>query len=259
MPLVLRLLPGDEPVLSEGVAAVCLDLRGGDSVAHVAAALGSLADGGLEVRCRPPEVLFDAELAWWSQVAKLAWAAVYARHAAHLAAGLPAIIEYPLQGWNGLTPLLLGAGGLVASPEASLDEIASLAASSGLPVEVFGFGRQQLLISRDELGRQEGLVSPTDAAAGARLGQELSLVDAKGFVFPVAVTRGETRLSNARVTNLAPATVELARAGVRAFIIEQRSLSPHEKGALRARGLDGLAAAAARERSTTGHLFRGVS
>ena len=136
---------------------------------------------------------------------------------------MPAILEYPLQGLNRLAPLLLGAGGLVASPESSLDEIASLVASSGLPVEVFGFGRQQLLLSRDELGRQEGLVSLAD---DSRVAQELSLVDAKGFVFPVAVSRGETRLSNARVTNLAPAAAELARAGVRGFIVEQRELEP---------------------------------
>ena len=88
---------------------------------------------------------------------------------------------------------------------------------------------------------------------------ELSLVDAKGFVFPVGVSRHETRLSNARLTNLAPAAAELARAGVRAFVVEQRRLSRDELEALRARGLDGLAAAASRERSTTGHLFRGVS
>ena len=253
---MLRLRAGDEPVLSSGLAAVCLDLRGGDSATRVAAAFESLAGWGVEVRCRPPEVLFDAELAWWSRIAKLPWAAVYARHAAHLVEGLRAILEYPLQGLNRLAPPLLAAGGLVASPESSLDEIASLVASCELPVEVFGFGRQQLLLSRDELGRQEGLVSLTDAA---RIEQELSLVDAKGFVFPVAVSRGETRLSNARVTNLAPAAAELARAGVSGFIVEQRSLSPHELEALRARGLDGLAAAAARERSTTGHLFRGVS
>jgi hypothetical protein len=215
-----------------------------------------LAAAGLEVRCRPPEVLFDDELSWWSEMAELPWAAIYARHAAHLVGRLPAILEYPLQGLNRLVPAVLGAGGLVASPESSLDEIASLAAASELPVEVFGFGRQRLLVSRDELGRQEGLVS---LAGDSRVDQELSLVDAKGFVFPVTVSRGETRLSNARVTNLAPAAAELALAGVCGFIVEQRSLSPHEAETFRARGLDGLAAAAARERSTTGHLFRGVS
>jgi len=235
---------------------MCLDLRGGDSAALIAASLDSLAGGGLEVRCRPPEVLFDADLAWWSEAARLPWAAVYARHAAHLVAGLPAILEYPLQGLNHLVTRRLPAIGLVASPESSLDEIAALVASSELPVEVLGFGRQQLLLSRDELGRREGLVPVTDDPTAER---ELSLVDAKGFVFPVTVSRGETRLSNSRVTNLAPAAADLARAGVRGFIVEQRSLSSSELEALGARGLDGLAAVAARERSTTGHLFRGVS
>ena len=184
LPLVLRLRPGDEPVLSDGVAAVCLDLRGGDSATHVAAALDSLARRGVEVRCRPPEVLFDGELVWWSEFADLPWAAVYARHGAHLVAGLPAILEYPLQGLNHLLVPQLSAAGLVASPESSLEEITALVAASELPVEVFGFGRQQLLLSRDELGRREGLVP---ASGDPAVEEELSLVDAKGFVFPVTV------------------------------------------------------------------------
>ncbi len=84
-------------------------------------------------------------------------------------------------------------------------------------------------------------------------------MDAKDFVFPAEVTPEGTRIFNSRVTNLAAAQADLAAAGVTAAIVVQRDLSSEERQAFAAGGLAALAAFAGRERSTTGHLFRGVA
>jgi len=302
---VLRLRQGDEPIDTRHATALCLDPSLDDESEALGAALERFrAAGWPTVRCRPPEILYDADLARWQAVAALPWDAVYARHVAHLETVAPIILEYPLQGLNAETAVRIGRPGagllasspapvaVVAGPESSLEEIVGLAAAlragsvesderSGgasrhaaaasaatsattttaatrhglaIAVEVLAFGRQQLLVSRDELGRAEGLVEPRRGEPTA-----LSLVDAKEFVFPVSVAPGLTRIYNARVTNLAPSVPDLLAAGVTGFIVEQRDLSRDEGAAFRARGLQGLAAFAGRERSTTGHLFRGVS
>ena len=126
-------------------------------------------------------------------------------------------------------------------------------ASTGPPiaVEAFVFGRQQLLATRDILGRAEGLV-----AEGER--SSLELVDAKDFIFPAETAPQGTRIFNSRVTNLAAAQAELAAAGISAAIVVQRDLEDEERDAFATGGLAGLAAFAGRERSTTGHLFRRV-
>ena len=258
LPVVIRIRPNEAPVPAPCVAAVALDLDVGDDPQASAAGMRRLAKGGLGVRCRPPEVLFDGDLPWWSEVAALPWEAVYARSLTHLSGG-PAtarILEYPLQGLNAGTALLLGPSAVVAGPEASLQEVADLAGrlrATGPPiaVEAFVFGRQQLLATRDILGRAEGLV-----AEGER--SSLELVDAKDFIFPAETAPQGTRIFNSRVTNLAAAQAELAAAGISAAIVVQRDLEDEERDAFATGGLAGLAAFAGRERSTTGHLFRRV-
>ncbi len=165
---------------------------------------------GLPVRCRPPEVLFDADHEWWRAVAGLPWRAVYARHAAHLDVGVPAILEYPLQGLNAELARRLRPEAVVAGPEAALGEVAELAAAlagarPAIAVEVLAFGRQQVLVTRDRLGLAEGLLREEDDS-GARL----ALVDGKGYMFPVDAEAAGTRIFNARVTNTAPHLAELA-------------------------------------------------
>jgi hypothetical protein len=208
-------------------------------------------------------------------VAALPWDAVYARHLAHLspshaASGTAAIIEYPLQGLNATTAWLLRPHAVVASPEASLDEIAALTADLAacdppIPVEVVAFGRQQLLTTRDRLGEAEGLVGlPAEPGRSRRRTPEtaslrLDLADDRGFVFPVEVAPEGTRIFNSRVTNVAAALPQLAAAGVAAAVVVQRDLLPAERAAFAAGGLAALAPFAGRERSTTGHLFRGVA
>jgi len=258
LPVVIRIRPNEAPVPAPCVAAVALDLDVGDDPQAIAAVMRRLAKGGLGVRCRPPEVLFDGDLPWWSEVAALPWEAVYARSLTHLSGG-PAtarILEYPLQGLNAGTALLLGPSAVVAGPEASLQEVADLAGrlrATGPPiaVEAFVFGRQQLLATRDILGRAEGLV-----AEGER--SSLELVDAKDFIFPAETAPQGTRIFNSRVTNLAAAQAELAAAGISAAIVVQRDLEDEERDAFATGGLAALAAFAGRERSTTGHLFRRV-
>ena len=258
MPVVLRLRLGEKPITAPGVAALCLDLGGHESPARVAAYIAESSPSGLPVRCRPPEVLFDADHEWWRAVAALPWQAVYARHAAHLEAGIRAILEYPLQGLNAEPARRLRPEAVVASPEAALGEIAELAAAlagarPAIAVEVLAFGRQQVLVTRDRLGLAEGLLREEDES-----GAQFALVDGKGYVFPVDADAAGTRIFNARVTNGAPHLAELAEAGVAAAIVVQADMLPAERRAFRAGGIAALGGFATRERSTSGHLFRGV-
>ena len=261
---IVRLACDDSPSPVPGVSGWCLDLTGDEAPRLITNAIARLRGLDGEVRCRPPEILFDSDEAWWRKVAKLSWDAVYARHLSHLEADLPAIVEYPLQGLNAEVARRLRPRAVVASPEASLDEIAYLAGALDdldppAAVEVVAFARQELLITRDRLGVVEGLVpdlspgsSPTDPPA-------LSLVDGKGFVFRAVVDSRGTRIANARVTNLTGKLRELAAAGVGTIIVDIGDMSSAERNAFAAHGVAGLAAFAGRERSTTGHLFRGVA
>jgi hypothetical protein len=280
--LVLVLRPGEHPLRAPGVDALCLDLRTSDSPGAIAAAADALRSSGLPLRARLPEILFDADASWLSAVLAVRWDAVYARHLGLLVAeGLsvtpdahsdspPIVLEYPLQGLNGLAAgVVAGLAGrppaaVVASPEASLDEIAGLRAAmaAGDPpldpppaVEALAFGRQQVLHTRDQLGRAEGLCE----APGPAQHVGLVLEDVKGYEFPADVDAGGTRLFNARVTNLAPNLDELRAAGVTTFLVVQSDLDDVERAAFVAGGRPALAPLATRERSTTGHLFRGVA
>ena len=176
------------------------------------------------------------------------------------APGLPLVLEYPLQGLNGgaaqAAACLAGRGpqAVVVSPEASLDDIKAFSLGP-VAVEILAFGRQQLLHTRDQLGRAEGIVEPPEAAQHAAL----VLTDAKGYEFPASVDHGGSRLFNARVTNLAPNLGELAVAGVTCLLVVQADLDRAERSAFANGGLVALAPLASRERSTTGHLFRGVA
>jgi len=279
--LVLVLRPGERPLRPPGVDAFCLDLRTSDPPAAIAAAAEALRSSGLRLRARLPEILFDADASWLSAVLALRWDAVYARHLGLLvregpsatpdprADSPPVVLEYPLQGLNGLAAgVAAGLAGrppaaVVASPEASLDEIAGLGAAMAAgarpldpppAVEALAFGRQQVLHSRDQLGRAEGLYE----APGPAQHVDLLLEDAKGYEFPADVDAGGTRLFNARVTNLAPNLDELRAAGVTTFLVVQSDLDEPERAAFVADGLPALVPLTARERSTTGHLFRGV-
>ena len=259
LPVVLRILSHETPLTAPAVTAVALDIEVSDDPAAIAAALEQLTASGFAVRCRPPEVLFDADLGWWSAVAALPWTAVYTRHLVHLTGAPQAarILEYPLQGLNAETARLLRPRAVVAGPEASLGELADLAArlaaaGPAIAVEALVFGRQQLLLTRDVLGRAEGLVAEGERAA-------LELADTKDFVFPAEAAPQGTRIFNSRVTNLAAAQADLAAAGVSAAVVVQRDLSAEEREAMAAGGLAALAAFAGRGRSTTGHLFRGVA
>ena len=279
--LVLVLRPGERPLEAPGVDALCLDLRTSDSPAAISAAADALRATGLLLRARLPEILFDVDVPWLRAVLAGRWDALYARHLGLVgdgdaesprpaSAGDPSLVlEYPLQGLNGLVAGVVAglAGGrpvgVVASPEASLDEIAGLAAalaaaaSEGSPphLEALVFGRQQVLHTRDQLGRAEGLFEPPGGAAHVGM----VLEDAKGYEFPADVDAGGTRLFNARVTNLAPNLDELRSAGVATFLVVQSDLDEAERRAFAAGGLAALASLTSRERSTSGHLFRGVA
>jgi hypothetical protein len=280
--LVLVLRPGEHPLRPPGVDALCLDLRTSDPRAAIAAAAEALRSSRLPLRARLPEILFDADASWLSAVLAVRWDAVYVRHLGLLVSEAPSatpdphsdsppmVLEYPLQGLNGLAAgVAAGLAGrppaaVVASPEASLDEIAGLRAAmaAGAPpldpppaVEALAFGRQQVLHTRDQVGRAEGLCE----APGPAQHVSLLLEDAKGYEFPADVDAVGTRLFNARVTNLAPNLDELRAAGVTTFLVVQSNLDESERAAFVAGGLPALAPLASRERSTSGHLFRGVA
>jgi hypothetical protein len=256
---IVSLACDDSPPPVPGVSGWCLNLAGDETPRLITNAITRLRELGGEVRCRPPEILLDGDDVWWRKVAKLSWDSIYARHLVHLEAGLPVIVEYPLQGLNAEVARRLRPRAVVASPEASLDEIAYLARALNdldppAAVEVVAFARQELLITRDRLGVVEGLVPdrlPADPLA-------LSLVDGKGYVFRAVVDSRGTRIANARVTNLTGKLHELAAAGVRTIIVDFNDMNVAERNAFATHGVAGLAAFAGRERSTTGHLFRGV-
>ena len=89
---------------------------------------------------------------------------------------------------------------VVASPEASLEEIAGLAAALARldpppAVEALAFGREQVLRARDRLGRAEGLVE----APGPAEHTDLLLEDAKGYVVPGGGRPTPARASSTRV------------------------------------------------------------
>ena len=268
-PLVLRLRPGQAPLPLPRGGAYCLDVLTGDAPEVVTRAREALRATGAPVLLRLPEVLFDADTAWLADLLGPGWDAVVVRNAG-LLAGLSAafVVEYPLQGLNGLaagvTAGLAGAAprAVVVSPEASLEEIPAVvrtlgASFSGAPpaLEILAFGRQQVLHTRDLLGRAEGLFE----APGPDEHVSLLLEDAKGYEFPAEADAGGTRIFNARVTNLAPNLDELRAAGVSTFVVDQAAMDAAERAAFASGGLEALAPLAARERSTTGHLFRGVA
>ena len=259
--IVLRVRPGEEPIAWEGVDALCLDLRSGDDLGSITAAVARARRQGVALRVRAPEVLFDSDEPWARAVAALGWDAVYARHLAALSWADTVLLEYPLQGLNVQTVSLFGAAGLVCSAELSLDDIKRLAtdlapatggrasAPAAPLVEALAFGREQVLVSRDTLGLAEGLAAPGS----------LTLTDTRGYAFPVLVAPGETRIFSSRVTNVCGRLDELAAAGVRGVIVVQADLSGDERRAFARDGLAGLAAFSDRGRFTTGHLFRGVA
>jgi putative protease len=273
--VVLVLRPGEAPLPLPAGGVCCLDLLIGDPLERIEAASRDLAVHGRAPRLRLPEVLYDADDAWVTAVLGLPWAGVYVRHLgllarlARAAAAPPYFIEYPLQGLNGLAEGVAAAlagrrpAAVVASPEAALSEIGGLAAAlaaaspagAAPAVEVLAFGRQQVLHTRDLLGRAEGLYEAPGAAGHV----SLLLEDAKGYEFPAEADAGGTRVFNARVTNLAPNLDELREAGVSTFVVVQSAMNAGERVAFATGGPAALAALASRERSTTGHLFRGVA
>ena len=268
--LVLILRPGERPLAAPGVDVLCLDLLSDDALVVVASAVEQLQATGLPLHVRLPEVLFDADEAWWRAILALPWQGVYARHLGVVPAlrstlletgrPVPFALEYPLQGFNRGAALaaahLAGRApaAVVASPEATLEEIAGLATRAA-SLEILAVGRQQLLHTRDRLGKAEGLYETP--VPGRHVG--LSLTDAKGYLFPATVDVGGTRLHNARITNLAANLDELRGAGVTGYLVVQSDLSAAERCAFEVGGLSALAPLASRERSTTGHLFREVT
>ncbi len=267
--LVVVVRFGELPLRAPGVGAVALDLMTSDSPRCIAVTADGLRARGLPLRARLPEVLYNDDASWLRAVLALPWDAVYVRQLGTLALlppAVPFVLEYPLQGLNslaaGVTAGLAGRvpAAVVAAPEASLPEIASLAAGLQLldppaAVEELAFGRQQVLRTRDQLGRAEGLYD----APGAAEHVGLLLEDAKGYAFPADADAGGTRIFNARVTNLAPNLGELREAGVVTLLVVQADLADDERAAFAAGGVAALAPFAARQRSTTGHLFRGVA
>ncbi len=265
-PVVVRLRPGEAPLPLPPGGAWCVDVLAGDEREAVSRALETLRAQGAPVRLRLPEALFDGQEPWLATLLALPWDAVVARNV-----GLPArvdrplVLEYPLQGLNGLGAGIASAlagrppAAVTLSPEVSLEEIPATAQAlcAGVvpALEILAFGRQQVLHTRDLLGRAEGLYE----APGPSEHVALVLEDAKGYEFPAQADAGGTRIFNARVTNLAPNLRELREAGVATFIVEQAAMDEAERAAFAAGGLEALAPLASRERSTTGHLFRGVA
>ena len=180
------------------------------------------------------------------------------------------MLEYPLQGLNGLAAgVAAGLAGsspaaVVASPEASLEEIAGLPAAMAAgaahrdpppAVEVLVFGRQQVLHTRDQLGRAEGLFEAPGPAehVGPRCSRTPRATSSRPSRrrrhAPLQRPRDQPRAQSRRA----------ARGRRRDVPRRAGAMDEAERAAFAAGGLPALAPLASRERSTTGHLFRGVA
>ena len=295
--VVLRVRPGEAPLAAPGIVAVCVDCEIDDDAGLIAAAVDGIVASGLEARCRPPQILYDADFDWWERIRRLGWAAVYARHAAHLAFEGGLIAEYPLLGLSaagmrrlaavGPMPPTKGdavpstrpavvqggaaqdatgcsrtAGRLVAAvvpAELSLDEIGAFhAAVSDLSPAV---ALEALVVGREQLLiSRDRLGEAEGIATRSRDGEtpRLCLEDAKGYRFPVEVTGSGTRIGNSVQTDLSVHLDALAVRGVGAAIVQQSELSDERRAVLSREGLGGLERLGKVPGSTTGHLFRGV-
>ncbi len=183
-----------------------------------------------------------------------------------LAAGY--VIEYPLQGLSGLAAgvaaALAGAwpAAVTASPEASLEEVGVLARALAAPRRA---SRRRSRSSRSAGSRSCTRATCWAGRKGSTRRPAPTSTSRSSSRTPRATssrlrrTRAARRIFNARVTNLAPNLDELREAGVATFLVEQAAMDAAERAAFASGGLEALAPLASRERSTTGHLFRGVA
>jgi U32 family peptidase len=169
--------------------------------------------------------------------------------------------------WSAAVLEEMGAAAVWASPELSGRQLASLVASSPVPVGVVVAGRLELMVAEHCVLQAAGECD--HACAGcARRGGRWVLRDRKGYEMPVTTdAEGRAHVYNAVPLDLSRALAELLASGVAALRLDLQSSEPAEAARVtrewRARldaALEGasLPEAPVTEPSTSAHFYRGL-
>lgn len=160
-----------------------------------------------------------------------------------------------------------GACRLWLSPELSLDQVDTLAASALLPLSITVFGRQELMVTEHCVLQALGECDH-DCQRCARRAKPHSLLDRKGYAFPVTTdSQGRGHVFNSVPLDIIPQIPRLAAASVSRFIVDAQLLTPAQTTHAVSRVREALRRdvhtlkdhpLVKSEGTTTGHLFRGV-
>jgi putative protease len=162
----------------------------------------------------------------------------------------------------------LGASAVWVSPELSSQQVASLVASSAVPIGVLGGGHVELMVAEHCVLQSAGPCSHACASCARRL-RSWTLRDRKGYLMPVTTdAAGRAHIYNAVPLDLSRSIAELLDAGVASVRLEMQTEGAEEAARITAEWRDRLRRAAVgkqlpytpiAEPSTTGHFYRGVS
>ena len=273
-PVVLRLRVGEAPLPLPQGGAYCLRRAGGRrSRGGRPLPRASCAPPASPVRAAPARGPVRRRRRLARRAARAAVGTRSSRAAPASCRGLTGafVTEYPLQGLNGLAAgVAAGLAGrspaaVIASPEASLEEIAAWRRR----------WRPRRRLGPGAAGRRDPRLRPPAGAAharpagpgggalrGARPGRarRAAARGRQGLRVPGGGGRGRhARLQRPRHQSRAATSTSCARPASPPSSSCRRRWTRHERAAFAAGGLRALAPLASRERSTTGHLFRGVA
>jgi putative protease len=271
-----RLAPDAVPelvvaVADEESARACLD-AGADRVLVTA---GEVAPGDPRVNAVIPRVVHEHEVA---AVLEAAGAFAPPQVAGNLGAldeaaakGGPVEADWGLNATNPWTVSVLaemGASEVWASPELTGRQIASLVASSSVPIGVLAGGRVELMVAEHCVLQSAGACSHVCASCPRR-SQAWTLRDRKGYLMPVATdAAGRSHIYNGVPLDLSRAIAELLDAGVASVRLEMWTEQAVEAARVTAEWRARLGRAASGKQlpltaivdpSTSGHFHRGVS
>ena len=259
-------------VTDAGTAAACVEAGADEAFLEVDEATPptGVPDGVWPVL---PRVARDGEssvLAGWARAAGRGVAGTLGTLALVLEGATQAQADWAL---NVLNPYsadvlaCLGAEAVWASPEASRETLAAIAAGSPVPVGVGVFGAQEVMVAEHCLLRAVGPCAGVCPSCTRRSGA-WSLEDRKGVRFRVRVdASGRSHVHNSRTLDLTHVLPDVLSTGVSMvgvdLVLEDPAAAVEITRAVRSRLDAALAGVAAGERiadeATGGHFFRGVA
>jgi putative protease len=257
-------------VADEESARACLD-AGAD---RVLVSAGEFALGDPRVNARIPRVVHEHEMSAVLDAARAFSPPQVAGNLGALseaAAGGSVEADWGLNATNPWTVSVLaelGASEVWASPELTGRQIASLVASSSVPIGVLAGGRIELMVAEHCVLQSAGACSHACASCPRRR-QAWTLCDRKGYLMPVATdSAGRAHIYNGVPLDLSRAIAELLDAGVASVRLEMwtehateaaRVTSEWRARFRRAASGKQLPLTAIVEPSTSGHFHRGVT